>query len=191
MIRGEDVNKKEKAIIVSLITIILGTSIYFFGVGVKKVYRLDEYNNPEISLKYLINDIKESISRERAFFYHIECDPRCKVIENALNEESELRKTIDAALQAGIKIKVVVPCNIKTVYVDEFLKKGPKIEIRIAEKPIPDCFHVSGSSVTEETLLADGEHRKIKRYRYAPREALLKINRFEEIWAKSNIVSVN
>ena len=179
----------EKSLLAGLIIACIGATIVFGISSIDKIVYEKIDNDPDIGLEYLMKDLEYSIKMNRDFLYHIEIQPRCHIIKNAIDESSELRKLLERAIEAGIRIKVLVPCSTLEKEAKLFLESSLKIELRIASDLIEECFRVSGSSVTDELLVGDGKHRELIRYKYAPAKALEKIERFNELWDNARSVS--
>jgi len=174
----------KKIVLVTEITLVV-----FFIFSALVLYKYAKptsgFNDIQKAINMIIEDVEDSISRKREFFYHIECCPRCGIVEEIMTLGTELRKSIERANAAGVNIKVLVPLNTPRNYIKQLNDAVGFIEIRIASEEILNCFRVSGSLVFEENLIEGGETRKYKRYRYVPGMAQRMKSKFESVWVNA------
>jgi hypothetical protein len=179
---------------------IIKAAIIFIGAlllaVILAVIFLDEEKDLGLFPEMLANDIEESISKERTWFYIFERDFSCECSVVTALTNPRIIAVMEKASWKCMEFKVIIPSSLNNLEeVRRISYENLFLEIRIVAEQdinaIPEKsdfrknLYLSGSFICQEIRCSDDNRKYVKRWRYAPKFAMILKERFEKLWAKS------
>ncbi|NQU82491.1 MAG: hypothetical protein HQ539_00890 [Parcubacteria group bacterium] len=145
----------------------------------------------------LAEDIEQSISRGRSWFYIFERDGSCECTVAYALGETEVKSSIDKAMEKSMDLRIIIPLSIPNEYDTKILldikTNNPLLATRIRMLPketlneiSENNYYFSGSFICQEIERDSEENKKyVKKWPYNPKLARTLKDNFEELWQKS------